>query len=143
MLIEEALYSLLTAATGVTAIVDDRIFPVTMPQTTKGDTSYPAIVYELVRRDREQTHDAPSRIVKSHFTIHAIGPVYFQVKQLADEVRLAVNGQSAALATLYQSHVRGIFLTDENDDYLFDEVEQLSLFHVPMSFTIQHWEELS
>lgn len=143
MLIEQALFFILSNASAITSIVSTRIYPVTMPQVEEGKTSYPALVYELVGRDREQTHEGPTKIVRSHFTLHSIGREYLQVKQLADAVRLAVNGKSAEFAAAYGDHVRGVFLRDESDDYLFDEVEKLSLYHVPQSLVIQHWEALA
>lgn len=142
MLIEEALYSLLSANSAVTMIVSDRIYPVTMPSLEKGGTFYPAVVFDLAGRERHQTHQGPDGLVKSRLMIRCLGPKYFEVKTLADKVRLALNGKSAELAALYQGHVKGIFLEDESDEYVYDEVEQLSLYHVPMDFLIQHKEQV-
>lgn len=140
MLIEEAFYSLLVAASAVIAIVDERIYPVTMPQLEKGKTFYPAICFELAERERRYTHDGPDTLVASRLALYSIGPKYFEVKTLADKVRAAVNGQSAALATIYTKHVKGMFIQDEFDDYLFDEVERLSLYRVTMDLMIHHRE---
>ena len=143
MLIEEAIYTMLTADAGLTALVAKRIYPVTMPQLEKGKTFYPALVYSLAEREREQTHQGPTKLVKSHYDFSCIGQNYFALKTVANAVRLAFNGKAAALAALYQDEVKAIFLTGETDDYLFDEVEQLSLYHIPMKFTVLHWEALA
>lgn len=149
MLIEEALYTLLSENSDVTDLVGERIYPVTMPQLEKGTTFYPAIVFELASRQRQQTHLGPNPLVRSNFTIYCItkmaeevGQGYFAAKGLADAVRLAVNGRSANLEVIYGNHVAGVFLEDEHDEFLFDPVEQLSLYSVPMEFQIQHKEEV-
>lgn len=141
MLIEEAFYTLMKNNLGVSAIASDRIYPVTMPQLEKGKTFYPAVVFEMAARERQQSHDGPTGLVKSHFTVSPLGPNYFEVKTLADKVRLAVNGKSAELAAIFGNHVRGVFLENEADDYVFDEIEQLSLYQVVQEFSIQHKEE--
>jgi hypothetical protein len=143
MLIEEAVYSLFSADTAIKEIVSDNIYPVTMPQLEKGKTFYPALVVTLESRDREQTHQGPTGNVRSHFVMSCLGTKYFEVKQLADKVRLALNGKSAAMSALYDLKVKGIFFDGETDDYVFDQVEELALYHIPQSFTIQHWEPLS
>jgi hypothetical protein len=101
------------------------------------------VAFELVARERQQTHDGPTVLVRSFFTVACMGPKYFDVKTLADAVRLALNGKSAALNALYDGIVKGVFLDNELDDYVFDEVEKLSLYRVPMDFHIQHDEPLT
>ena len=144
MLIEEALYQLLRDNPGVSAITEGRIFPVTIPQLEKDKTAYPALVYTLTQRQRSQTHDGPDGLVKSYFQLECIAKKYtVEAKPLADAVRLAVNGKSAALAAIYGMHVKGVFLQDERDTYGFDEVEQLSLYDAEMDLIIQHREALT
>lgn len=140
MLIEEAVYTLVKGNPGVIAIAADRIHPVTMPQLEKGKTFYPAVVFNLDNRERQQTHDGPTGLVKSRLIINPLGPNYFQVKTLADKVRLAVNGKTQELANIYGQHVRGVFLENEVDEFVFDEIEQLGLYSIPMEFSIQHKE---
>lgn len=144
MLIEEALFTLLSTNAGVIGIVEDRIFPVTMPQLEKDKTAYPAVIYTLVQRPRSQTHDGPDALVRSFFQIECVAKKYTaEAKPLANAVRLALNGKSADLATIYGGHVKGVFLQDERDNFGFDEVEQLSLYDIEMDFTVQHKEALT
>jgi hypothetical protein len=142
MLIEEALYSVLKADGQVKSMVEERIYPVTMPQLEKGKTFYPALVFDLSSREREQSHDGPTGLVRSRFTVSVLGPKYFDVKTLANRVRLALDGKSNIIAGFYGGHVRGVFVENESDEYVFDEVEQLSLFHVPLDVMIQHREDI-
>lgn len=144
MLIEEAIYTLLTQDSDVTAMVADRIYPVTMPQLEKGKTFYPALVFMLDEpgRQRKQTHNGPSPLVMSPITIMCLGPRYFEVKTLAEKVRLALNGQSAVLEAIYEDHIGAVALDKETDEYMFDQVEELSLYSVPMEFQIEHREQV-
>lgn len=143
MLIEEAIYTMITANAGLAALVEESIYPVVMPQLEKGRTVYPAVVFSLEEREREQTHDGPTKLVKSYYDFSCVGRNYFALKAVANALRLAFNGKSAELAAIYQDEVKAIFLTSESDDYVFDEVEQLSLYHIPMKFTVLHWEALA
>lgn len=156
MLIEEALYSMLAADTGIvgivgTHLVDDvevpNIFPVTLPQYIQRDQtvspSYPALVYSLIGRVREDTHDGPVGIVQSEYEIGCLALKYFQAKQLADATRLALHGKALELDAIYTDEVvNGIYLDDEHDDFIFDDVEHLSLYYIPQKWVIQHREPL-
>ena len=141
MLIEEALFSLLGQSSGVTSIVGTRIYAVTMPQLEKGSASYPALVFGLEARERRQTHNGPTSLVQSSFTLSCLGAGYLETKNLADQVRRAVNGNAAGLKALYDGDVKGVFVENENDEYVFDEVESLSLYHIPIALVIQHDEQ--
>jgi|SRR5688572_48592 len=145
MLIEDALFTLLSQDAGVTGIVGDRIYPVRMPQlekettTTPAAVSYPALIYTLVERPRTDTHDGPDGLVKSFFLLECIGKRYTaEVKQLANKVRLALNGKANLLASIYGDHVKRIALQDERDTWGYDDVEQLQLYDTEMDFVIHH-----
>gem|GEM_PF-1259694 len=143
MLIEEALYQFLMTNLEVTNIVSQRIYPVTMPQATPNGASYPALVFGLERRERRQSHNGPSNLVESGYTVSCLGSGYFETKTLADKVRLALNGQAFGLASVFGKQVKGVFVDNENDDYVYDQTENLSLYHVPLALVIQHEEDLA
>jgi hypothetical protein len=142
MLIEAALYSLLANSSGVTDIVGTRIYPVQMPQLERGTAVYPALTYALDARARRQTHNGPTPLVESRYTIMSYAKEYFDAISLAEQVRLALNGKSADLAAIYENDVGGIFLEDEIHEYGIDEVEELALYRSQMEFVIQHNEEV-
>jgi hypothetical protein len=149
-LIEEAVYATLNSNAAVKAIVGENIYPVTMPQLDKDSErdeskkSYPAIVFTLIERKREQTHQGPTRLVRSLFSVECLGREYLaHVKPLAEKVRFALNGKSAPLMLNYMDLVRGVFLEDEGDDYVFDDLESLALYRVQQNYLIQHWEALA
>ena len=59
-----------------------------------------------------------------------------------ETVRRALNGKAPVLESIYGMQVKGVFVDDESDDYVFDQAEQLSLYHVPIALVIQHEEPL-
>ena len=148
MLIEEAMVALLSANPRLTAQIGTRLYPVTLPeylqqeQGAAATKSYPAVLFALMAREREQTHNGPNPLVASHFEIDVLSPSYSEAKQIAESLRLALNGKAAALAGYYGRDVRGVYLDEERDDYEWDAVEHLSLFHVAQKFVIQHNEEV-
>jgi len=142
-LIEEAVFKLLRLDAGIAAIVSGRIYPVTVPQKETAARSYPAVVYSLTTREREQSHDGPTGLVNSDFEIDAISADYFEAKRLANAVRLCLDGKAAELQTHYaEAGVKGVFLDDEKDDFWYDEIESLSLYYVPQRYVVQHREAL-
>ena len=140
MIIEQALYALLSGDALVQSIVNDRVYAVNLPQYEKGKQDYPALVFSLRSRDRHYTHEGPDGLVESKFVLDCISKEYFECKQLADAVRLALNGNAAGLAALYDDSVRGVFFDSEEDSFLWDEIEELSLYHIPIDVSIQHKE---
>jgi hypothetical protein len=143
-LIEEAVYATLNQNAAVKAIVGDNVYPLTIPQLEKDKVFYPAVLFTLAGREREQTHQGPTKLVKSRFQVECLGAGYLaDVKPLAEKVRLAMNGKSAPLMQNYMDLVRGVFLEDEIDDYIFDTVESLALYRVQQNYLIQHWEALA
>lgn len=143
MLIEEAIYSLLSNNASLKDAIGGNIYPVSLPQAEKDNSYLPAVVFGLTGRDREQTHQGPTALVTSRYEFDCLGPEYFAIKQIADKVRLALNGKRQELDAIYgPPHVRAIFLDDEVEEYVFDTAEQLSLYRIAMAFTIKHWENL-
>lgn len=142
------MYSVLSNNAAIKQIAGKNVFPVTIPQRSKDEEakepSYPAVVFALISRDREQTHQGPTKLVRSNFVVSCIGRKYLEeTKALADRVRLALNGKSGDLCTAYADFVKGVFVESEEDEYIFDEAEQLALYHVPIGVLIQHWEALA
>lgn len=142
MLIEEALAKMLAMHDGVKAIVANRIYPLTLPHYENQTTLYPALLYGLDKRPRSQTHDGPDGLVQSYYLLDCIAEKYIDAKRLANQVRLALNGKSAELAAVYGAHIKGVFLENEQDDYVRDMVENLSLYDIEMRLRIHHREAL-
>lgn len=138
MLIEEAFRGMLAGNDAVKAMFAARIYPRRIPQYERGKNLYPAVVYELVGRERGQTHDGPAGLVRSHYGVYMLGQSYLDAKRAAQTIFLAGHGKASQLAAIYGDHVRAIFVNDEfDDDEQFDKVEELTLARVT-----QHWEIL-
>jgi hypothetical protein len=122
VLIEEALYKVLTEDAGVSELVADRIYPGFLAQTV----TYPAIAYRLVNRsrvdqltDRRSTGLAQSRF---RFFCTAQGPDrYAEAKRLEDAVRLALEGYSGEVTgespeAVYIQTIEPLGVNDFYDD---------------------------
>ncbi len=100
----------------VTALIGDRIYPVKLPQ----NPTYPAITYFQVSGSpiytKQGRHGTRPRV-----QISCWAKSYTQVKQLAEKVKLAMDGY--AKENLHQN---------ETDIYEDD----VSVYHVPLDFII-------
>lgn len=122
LLIEQALYRLLTADAGVSAFVEDRVTPGFLKQTTL----YPAIAYRLVSREHfGQLGDRGSLgLANSRFRFFSTvrgpkGPgVYADAKLLAEALRLCLQGYAGTVADGEQYIViQDISPDGESDSY--------------------------
>jgi hypothetical protein len=82
MLVEEALYSLLTADAEVSAIVGTRVFPGVAPQ----DVAAPYVLYRKTGRDRRFLPCGTDGTMVTSFQIDCYAATYLQSVQLAQAV---------------------------------------------------------
>lgn len=75
MTLEDAVYQLLSADSGVSSLVSTRIFSGQMPQKPRSDDPYPAIVYRVVDRNEEETLDAPLALVEELVDVFSVSSV--------------------------------------------------------------------
>lgn len=100
MLVEEALYKLLSANPGLSSLVSARIFPGVLAQTV----TYPAIAYRVVGRDHVERLEsrasgglANSRI--RFFSVAKGGVLAYAMAKAVDEaLRLALQGFSGEIS---------------------------------------------
>jgi hypothetical protein len=111
---EKALYSILTNDSDVAAHVSTRVYPNVAPQSA----SYPYIVYERV--STEPLNAIPGSLNESRttFQLSIESDSYSECKDVADDVRDALDGYSGTAATVV---VHRIYLDGESDVY--DEPE--------------------
>ena len=88
---EKAIYALLSAGAGVTALVGTRIFPGQMPQATV----LPGLVIEHISGQELTTIDANSAfgLMQARIQVTAVCKTYPEVKAVIEQVRLACNYQ--------------------------------------------------
>ena len=107
--IEHALRNRIRSTSDVTDIVGTRVFPIYVP---KGQ-SLPAVVYELVSSDPIGSNDGHSGLTYARFTVEGLSSSYSQVKDLAEKVRLAVDGYSGTEASVAISSTRHMGSSDD------------------------------
>lgn len=86
MTIGETIFSTLTADSGVTAIVSNRVYPVVIPQ--KG--TLPAITYQRVSGRRENGISGAGELVAVRVQVDCWAESYSSVRALADAASAAL-----------------------------------------------------
>jgi len=140
MMIEEAIYSHLTADTGLAALVPARIYPLAMPQ----DGALPALVYSKVSGVPEYSHDGNTGLVEARFQFSCLGQNYGQTKSLSRAVKRAMQPLERAPRTIGGAagvRVASALLENEVDIYDANEVEHAERVHIPLDYLIQYYEE--
>tara|TARA_R100000808_G_C2021747_1_gene69600 strand:+ start:48 stop:461 length:414 start_codon:yes stop_codon:yes gene_type:complete len=107
--IEHALRNRIRSSSDVTDIVATRVFPIVVPS----GQSLPAIVYELVSSDPQESNDGHSALTYARFSVDCMAKSYSDVKDLAEKVRLAVTGYSGTEASVVVTSTRHLSSSDE------------------------------
>ena len=130
MTIEKDIYYELNNDAIVGGLVGDRIYPLKLPQRW----TLPAITYQKVSGERAHCLGGPSGRARPRFQIDCWADTYSGVKDLADGVRLCLDGFKGDINT--ESDVGGIILTGEYDIW----EESIEVFRITMDFIIPHFE---
>ena len=109
MIIDEAIYSLLSADPGIAAIVADRITPVVSLEG--GDM--PALTYLIVDSIRAYSLAGPSGVARARVQFDSWGNHYLDARRLADAVRKAVSGFKGQIGGDAGVTIEGIFIEDK------------------------------
>ncbi len=140
MLIEEAIYSHLSADTNLAAMHGGRVYPVVRPQ----GSALPAVVFQKISSVTEYAHDGAAGQAEARFQITAFAAGYLGAKQLADKIKKAFVGFERAPGTMGGAggvKVAGVFRDNELDIYGAEETETLSLYQIPIDYLVQHEED--
>ena len=133
-MVEKAIFNILSSDLGVSALVGLRIFPVYIPQ----GESKPAITYQQLGGPRDHTTDGASGFVESSFQVQCWAETYAGADDLADKVRLAMDGISGTYADVV---IHCIHLVNEVDVPAIEpENEALNEFGKSLDFTLWHKE---
>jgi hypothetical protein len=130
--IDQALVSLLTAATGVTNLVSTRIYATQAPQ----GSALPAIVY--VRDTGNRALGAHmlghSGLLRASYTVTCLGTTLLAVRNLTRQVRLALQYKS-------NSDLRLVQVTDDNDTQEPPTTgEQLPIYRTDLTVEVTYTE---
>ena len=102
-----SIYAALHASTSLTAIVDDRIFPVVIPQ----EETRPSIVYAILGNDPDDTKTRPSYLDTYYFEVVSVSKTYSEVDSMAAMVRTTLEAYAGNV------NIQSISYKTESDDY--------------------------
>lgn len=113
-MIEDAIYSILSADPAVAGVVGTRIFPVMMPE----QVGYPALSFQTISADEFHTLDRSSGLVHQRLQIDAWGNRYRDVKLLQKKVRDVLEATYGYFdGPNGPVNINGILREDERDSY--------------------------
>lgn len=129
---DAVIYSLLSGAAGVTALVSTRIYPAVAPE----GTAMPLIAFELVSSVRMPRIDAQAadHLVRARVQVNLLAVGYAGIKALRAAVVAACQFQRGTIASVTVVSV----LPDGDGPITFDS--DLGLFHQPIDFMITLFE---
>lgn len=109
-MIGKAIYNLLSTNAGVSAIVGNKIFPVVIEQ----EKQPPAITYRLSGKSPNETKTAVSSLDRPQVEITAVSVKYEQLDDMAEKIRLAIDGKKGVFGGV---NITNSYYIDEEDDY--------------------------
>ena len=109
---EKHVYCKLVTTPSVARLVGFQVFPIAVPKT---DCSLPFIVYKRANIMREPSLGGPMFVPVVSLQISCWARLYDDVRELADAVRLTLDGHTGTLAGVTIQDMR---LVSEVDDYL-------------------------
>lgn len=109
---EKHVYMKLVSSPGVARFAGFQVYPIAVP---KSGASMPLIVYKRANISREAHLSGPMFTPVVSLQISCWALTYQAVRELADEVRLALDGNTGTLAGVTISDMR---LVSEVDDFL-------------------------
>jgi hypothetical protein len=108
---EFVLRAALVASGPVSALVGSRIFPILAPQTA----ALPFIVWRRSGISREHTLSGPMGVPTVSVEMQLLANTYEQARDLADKVRVVLDGYGG---TLNNTEVKHVSLEQESDDFV-------------------------
>lgn len=87
MIAEERLFSALSSAPGVTALIGDRLYPMVMPEGAK----LPVVVYQLISGPRVHSLTGQSGLATVRIQITTWAGSYIEGKNVTEAIRLALS----------------------------------------------------
>lgn len=135
MVIEEGLYNHLSNHAGLTALVGTQIYPIVIPQ---GKTP-PMVTFQKINGPRVHAMQQDAGMAYPRFQVSCWGMTYKSAKDVAAQVRAALQDFKGTMGGVGGVVVSGVFIEDEND--LYEPGTQV--YHVALDFIIWHLEEVT
>lgn len=121
---------------GVSSLVDERMYPVMLPQ----NVTYPALSYNQVSGVRIYDLCGPTGRVKPRISINSWATTYAEVRSLADAVRQAIEGFTGTMGDSPGTPISDVKLDNEVD--LFeDEAGTIGIYRVMQDYILSHSED--
>lgn len=136
MTIRAAIKQYLGGQAALTAIVEDRIFPVARPQSS----DLPAIVFKRLNGAHAHWITGGAGRADPRFMVDCLAATYADADTLAEAVRTVMQGFSGTVNGVV---ITSVILDDEADD--IDEPQDGTdrvAFHIPLIFKIQYRESI-
>ncbi len=112
-MIEDAVRFVLTSDAAVAALIDQRVYPLTMPQSGK----LPAIVFQRISTVGSYTLEGPATPTAARVQLNLMSTSFTQVRQLAAAARKALDGYSGRFADYIVNFIEVVnFLDDFESD---------------------------
>jgi len=108
---EAVLRSVLVANTVTSSIVGSRVYPVLAPKTA----ALPFIIWRRSAISREHTLAGPMGVPNVSVEMQSFATTYEDVRELADRVRLVLDGYGG---TVNNTEVKHVSLEQESDDFV-------------------------
>ena len=106
--IEKALWYLLTDHFGVSGFASTRVYPEIIPQ----NTTFPAVVYNLIAAPRSHHLTGMTDLVPARFQITAYADTYAEMRGISDEIRRALDSIQTTIGTV---EIASSLMVDEVD----------------------------
>ena len=132
----EAVYSILSAHSGVTGFVSTRIYPDVLPlKTLSDDATLPAIMFESISDVAVNSQSGRSEYMDARVQVNC----YATSKQTAQYIRLQVlNALERKIPGNYGSvRVFGITLINQDEEY-FNDADFDGVYNHFMEFSVVH-----
>ena len=110
MNIGKAIYSKLSATSGITALTSTRIYPASSPPSVK---TYPLIVYEEDEAEVQHHYTGNSNLALARVRIAAISETYEGADTVANLIRSALDNQGGTWGGVV---VQGAFFENESTE---------------------------
>lgn len=131
MKLEEALFAHLKAHTGLSALVDSRIYPLVLPQPP----TLPAVTYFKVSKVNKRTMASPSDSLKQvRVQLSCWANTYAKAKDVAEQVTVALQDYSGLMGGTDGVRVLDGNIINEQDLYEGDT----GIYHIPIDVLILH-----
>ncbi len=134
MSVETIIFSKLTSVAGLTDLVKTRIFPLLAPQ----DITKPFVTFQRISSGRVKNLQGASFTAQTRFQIDCYATSYISARQIAEQLRLALDGWSDYTAN---PAIKGSSLITDSD-FSITETDP-KLYRVMMEFLITHDEAQS